>query len=235
MKKIILFVGFVFYSTCYGAVSSESSDLIPNSKVEGLFFFKPNKIEFNNTIQQKNRTKLNQASLILKGKQYLVNNPDVFGIESLESLLFKKITDDRLGRKHLRFARTYKGIEVENLEIIVHFNQNQQVASVNGYLQDLPVNTRISIEQALRNGTTVSNSKTILNKVSQNLKTTSSHLKVLSNQPLISLNIPYLVWKVDVVSRSLRYSFRLTDEIKPKILDKTVNIQHHHNIVKLDR
>lgn len=166
--------------------------------------------------------------MILKAKQYLVKNQQVFGIESFDNLFFKKITSDRLGRKHLRFARTYQGIKVENIEIIVHFNQNNQVASVNGYLQDLPVNVRTSIERALKNGTTVSNSQAILNKVAQNLKTSVSQLKVLSNQPIIVLSRPYLIWKVDVVARSIRYSFKLTDEIEASILDKTVNVQHYH-------
>lgn len=229
LKKIILLVGFIFHFACYAEpVNIQFASLNSSSQVEGLFFFKPNEIIHNKNIQQKNSREINQEALILKAKQYLVKNQQVFGIESFDNLFFKKITSDRLGRKHLRFARTYQGIKVENIEIIVHFNQNNQVASVNGYLQDLPVNVRTSIERALKNGTTVSNSQAILNKVAQNLKTSVSQLKVLSNQPIIVLSRPYLIWKVDVVARSIRYSFKLTDEIEANILDKTVNVQHYH-------
>ncbi|MEH7272242.1 M4 family metallopeptidase, partial [Neobacillus vireti] len=64
---------------------------------------------------------------------YLKKNEGKTGIENPDKKLKVKDTQiDKLGMTHVRFNQSINGVDVEGSEIIVHFNKNNEVVSVNG-------------------------------------------------------------------------------------------------------
>ncbi|WP_079509155.1 M4 family metallopeptidase [Mesobacillus jeotgali] len=80
--------------------------------------------------------------------QLKLNNPG-------KSLKVKSEETDKLGMKHVRLQQTINGVPVEGAELVVHYNKDGTVKSVNGQYnndiagKDLSVQTNISAEQAL--------------------------------------------------------------------------------------
>lgn len=54
-----------------------------------------------------------------------INNPD-------KNLKVKSVQKDKLGMTHVRFNQSVNGVNVEGSEVVVHFNKNNEVVSVNG-------------------------------------------------------------------------------------------------------
>lgn len=54
-----------------------------------------------------------------------INNPD-------KNLKVKSVQKDKLGMTHVRFNQAINGVSVEGSEVVVHFNKNNEVVSVNG-------------------------------------------------------------------------------------------------------
>ncbi|GHI00295.1 M4 family metallopeptidase [Neobacillus kokaensis] len=64
---------------------------------------------------------------------YLKKNEDKIGLKNPDkNLKVKDIQSDKLGMTHVRFNQTINGVNVEGSEVIVHFNKNNEVVSVNG-------------------------------------------------------------------------------------------------------
>ncbi|WP_163971426.1 M4 family metallopeptidase [Oceanobacillus halotolerans] len=73
----------------------------------------------------------NKAS---KAKAHLQNNKQTYGIENAEENLdVKDVQTDELGMTHVRLIQTKDGIPVEGSEVIVHYNENDELVSVNGH------------------------------------------------------------------------------------------------------
>lgn len=81
---------------------------------------------------------------------YLKENQDKTGIKNPDKhLKVKNVQKDELGMTHVRFTQAINGISVEGSEVIVHFNENHEIISVNGRtnqtLADAAVDTAASI------------------------------------------------------------------------------------------
>lgn len=64
---------------------------------------------------------------------YLKKNQDKTGIPHPDQILKVKSTEkDQLGMTHVRFNQSVNGVNVEGAEVIVHFNKNNEIVSVNG-------------------------------------------------------------------------------------------------------
>ncbi|WNF25100.1 M4 family metallopeptidase [Mesobacillus jeotgali] len=64
---------------------------------------------------------------------YLKKNQDKTGIPHPDQNLKVKSTEkDQLGMTHVRFNQSVNGVNVEGAEVIVHFNKNNEIVSVNG-------------------------------------------------------------------------------------------------------
>jgi bacillolysin len=64
---------------------------------------------------------------------YLKKNQDKTGINDPEKKLkLKNVQKDELGMTHVRFNQSVNGVNVEGSDIIVHFNKDNEVVSVNG-------------------------------------------------------------------------------------------------------
>ncbi|SES91889.1 bacillolysin/thermolysin/neutral peptidase B [Oceanobacillus limi] len=68
-------------------------------------------------------------------KAYLIKNEKKLGIQNAKhNLKVKNVQKDELGMTHVRFHQTKNNIPVEGSEIIVHFNEENEVVSVNGHV-----------------------------------------------------------------------------------------------------
>ncbi len=81
---------------------------------------------------------------------YLKNSQGKTGISNPEkNLKVKDVQKDELGMTHIRFNQTVNGVNVEGSDIIVHFNKDNEVESVNGRmnqtLSESKVNTAVSL------------------------------------------------------------------------------------------
>jgi bacillolysin len=92
---------------------------------------------------------------------YLKNNESKTGIKDPErNLKVKNVEKDELGMTHVRFNQTVNGVNVEGSDIIVHFNKDNEVVSVNGRMSetidnvDMDTTASISSEAALKTAKT---------------------------------------------------------------------------------
>ncbi|CAH0289835.1 Thermolysin [Peribacillus simplex] len=71
-----------------------------------------------------------------------INNPN-------KNLKVKSVQKDKLGMTHVRFNQSVNGVNVEGSEVVVHFNKNNEVVSVNGRINktisDKAVDTSASL------------------------------------------------------------------------------------------
>lgn len=81
---------------------------------------------------------------------YLKNNQNKVGIANIEkNLKVKNIEKDALGMTHIRFNQSVNGVNVEGAEIIVHYNENNEVISVNGRLNQTIAEAELDIAASL--------------------------------------------------------------------------------------
>lgn len=68
---------------------------------------------------------------------YLNKNEHKTGIKNPEkNLKVKNVEKDELGMTHVRFNQSVNGVNVEGSEVIVHFNKDHEVVSVNGRINE---------------------------------------------------------------------------------------------------
>ncbi|WP_066070234.1 M4 family metallopeptidase [Neobacillus soli] len=78
---------------------------------------------------------------------YLEEKKNKVGIKNPKAnLKVKKVDKDNLGMTHVRFNQTKSGVLVEGTEVLVHYNENNEVIAVNGSLNS-------EIEEATLNTT----------------------------------------------------------------------------------
>jgi bacillolysin len=73
------------------------------------------------------------TSLPSNALNYLKKNQGKTGITNPDkNLKVKSVQKDELGMTHVRFNQAINGVNVEGSEVIVHFNENNELVSVNG-------------------------------------------------------------------------------------------------------
>ncbi|SES73101.1 bacillolysin [Salinibacillus kushneri] len=91
---------------------------------------------------------------------YLAENEKKLGIQkAAKNLQVKDVQKDDLGMTHVRFQQTKEDVPVEGTEIIVHFNENNEVVSVNGYHNKTVSNDNVDTKAALTKGEAVNIAK----------------------------------------------------------------------------
>ncbi|KAB2336142.1 peptidase M4 family protein [Cytobacillus depressus] len=94
---------------------------------------------------------------------YLKKNEGKTGIKNPEkNLKVKDIQKDELGMTHVRFNQSINGVSVEGAEIIVHFNKNNEVESVNGRINQMIAEDGVDTTATLSSDTAL---KTALSSV----------------------------------------------------------------------
>lgn len=73
------------------------------------------------------------SSTSAEALNYLKKNESKTGIQNPDkNLKVKNVQKDKLGMTHIRYNQAVNGVSVEGSEVVVHFNQNNEVVSVNG-------------------------------------------------------------------------------------------------------
>lgn len=83
---------------------------------------------------------------------YLESNKEKIGVKNpKKTLAVKKVEEDELGMTHVRFNQTKDGIPVEGAEVVVHYNEKNELVSVNGShvpkLEEAAINTVSSVSK----------------------------------------------------------------------------------------
>ena len=90
------------------------------------------------------------ASTASNALNYLKKNQDKIGINNLDKNLKVKSTQkDKLGMTHVRFNQSVNGVNVEGSEVIVHFNEKNEVVSVNGRINQTITNDAVDTTASL--------------------------------------------------------------------------------------
>lgn len=73
------------------------------------------------------------SSTAANALNYVKKNQDKIGLTNPDkNLKIKSTQKDKLGMTHVRFNQSVNGVNVEGSEVIVHFNEKNEVVSVNG-------------------------------------------------------------------------------------------------------
>jgi bacillolysin len=81
---------------------------------------------------------------------YLKENQGKTGIQHPDkNLKLKEIQTDELGMTHVRFHQSVNGVNVEGAEVIVHFNSDHEVISVNGRMNQTVIDGTVDTTAAL--------------------------------------------------------------------------------------
>ncbi|WP_050614032.1 M4 family metallopeptidase [Bacillus testis] len=82
--------------------------------------------------------------------KYLKNHQEKTGISNPEKhLKVKDVQKDDLGMTHVRFIQSVNEVEVEGSDIIVHFNKDNEVVSVNGRLNQTLADSKVNTEASI--------------------------------------------------------------------------------------
>ncbi|MFG6113855.1 M4 family metallopeptidase [Halobacillus sp. MO56] len=91
-----------------------------------------------------------KASNAATALEHLEKNTSKYKIKNPKaSLLEKKTEKDDLGMTHVRFQQSKNGIPVEGSEVIVHYNQDNAITSVNGEFNTAVENAEVTTEPAI--------------------------------------------------------------------------------------
>ncbi|MGP4071113.1 M4 family metallopeptidase [Piscibacillus sp. B03] len=93
---------------------------------------------------------------VKNAKAYLNKQKNKLGIQKTEeNLKAKKVETDELGMTHVRFNQEKNGIPIEGTEVIVHFNDQNEVVAMNGHvseenaLENLDTTPKLSANEAM--------------------------------------------------------------------------------------
>lgn len=160
-------------------------------------------------------------------EQFIIQNQELLDVASAGDLKYLRETVDSAGGRHLRFARTYRGILLDDMEVIVHFNADTNVTGINGQIVRLPADLRQAIDKHLISGGTVIDADIAASAVAESEGRAVSSLKITDPQVLITTESPYVVWELQVaLSMVDSYTYRVSDEQPPRILSKVSNLKH---------
>ncbi|MFF2449655.1 M4 family metallopeptidase [Neobacillus sp. NPDC058068] len=95
---------------------------------------------------------------------YLKKNEGKTGIKNPDkSLKVKDTQKDELGMTHVRFNQSINGVNVEGSEVIVHFNKNNEVVSINGRINQTIADDTVDTTASLRSDTALKTAMSTVN------------------------------------------------------------------------
>ncbi|MBY0099650.1 M4 family metallopeptidase [Mesobacillus maritimus] len=157
MKKkviapVVLSSALLFGAVPMSSVFANSDSTVSSVQAQKVWNEKANVPVF---VKEKHAAKFS-ASTSSNALNYLKQNEKKTGLKNADkNLKVKEVLKDELGMTHVRFNQSVNGVPVEGSEVVVHFNGENEVQSVNGRvnqtLVDESVNTSPSVtaEEAL--------------------------------------------------------------------------------------
>ncbi|MFS0779236.1 M4 family metallopeptidase [Neobacillus sp. 3P2-tot-E-2] len=145
-----------------------------------------------------------------------INNPD-------KNLKVKSVQKDRLGMTHVRFKQAVNGVNVEGSEVVVHFNENNEVVSVNGRVNQTIAEGAVDTAASLSSDTAL---KTALSSVNAPQELTYEPTTELVVLPFEGEN--YTAYKVNVNFMGDKPGnwFVFVDANTGKVIDKYNGLMH---------
>ena len=96
--------------------------------------------------------------------KYLKNSQDETGLSNPDkNLKVKDVQKDELGMTHVRFNQSVNGVNVEGAEVVVHFNEDNEVVSVNGRTNQTLAEENVDTKASLSSGAAIKAAKSSVN------------------------------------------------------------------------
>lgn len=134
MKKKLIVPVFLSSALLVGSIPSVFAQTVDSSEVNSVQASKEWNEKASVPIFVKERLEQKfSTSTPSNALNYLKKNQSKTGITNPEkNLKLKSVQKDELGMTHVRFNQAINGVNVEGSEVIVHFNENNVLISVNG-------------------------------------------------------------------------------------------------------
>ncbi|MBY0147645.1 M4 family metallopeptidase [Neobacillus niacini] len=164
------------------------------------------------------------ASTSSEAINYLKKNEDKTGINNPDKKLkVKSVQKDKLGMTHVRFNQAVNGVNVEGAEVVVHFNGNNEVVSVNGRVNQTIADQSVDTSASLSSDAAL---KTALSSVNAPEELTYEPTAELVVLPIEGEN--YTAYKVNVnfMGEEPGNWFVFVDAKTGKVIDKYNGLMH---------
>lgn len=155
---------------------------------------------------------------------YLKKNESKTGINNPnENLKVKSVQKDKLGMTHVRFNQSVNGVNVEGSEVVVHFNKDNEVVSVNGRINKTISDKAVDTSASLSGDAAL---KTALSSVNAPEELTYEPTTELVVLPFEGEN--YTAYKVNVnfMGHDPGNWFVFVDANTGKVIDKYNGLMH---------
>jgi Zn-dependent metalloprotease len=155
---------------------------------------------------------------------YLNKHQDITGIKNPDkNLKLKSVQKDELGMTHVRFNQTINGVNVEGSEVIVHFNEKNEVVSMNGRINQTIADDAVDTTASLNNDAAL---KAALSSVNAPEELTYEPTAELVVYPFEKEN--YTAYKVNVnfMGDEPGNWFVFVDAKTGKVIDKYNGLMH---------
>ena len=104
------------------------------------------------------------ASTPANALKYLKNSQEETGLSNPDkNLKVKDVQKDELGMTHVRFNQSINGVNVEGAEVVVHFNEDNEVVSVNGRTNQTLAEANVDTKASLSSEAAIKAAKSSVN------------------------------------------------------------------------
>lgn len=147
------------------------------------------------TTQALQKTALEGATspLLSKARAFFWDHQAMLGAPASDLLLHKQNTD-AFGNHHLRFYRTLAGIPVKDMEVLVHFDTQGDITSVNGEIVQLSP----ALETHMASQLPRISEAEALAAVAALRQTSPDQLRLLSAKQWLFNQAPHVRWHLDL-------------------------------------
>lgn len=155
---------------------------------------------------------------------YLKNNEGKTGINNPDkNLKVKNIQKDKLGMTHVRFNQAINGVNVEGSEVVVHFNKDNEVVSVNGRINQSIADNAVDTTASLSSDAAL---KTALSSVNAPEELTYEPTSELVILPFEGENHTAFKVNVNFMGDEPGNWFVFVDANSGKVIDKYNGLMH---------
>jgi len=168
------------------------------------------------------------SSTATNALNYLKQNEKATGVKNADkNLKVKNVSKDELGMTHVRFNQTKNGIPVEGSEVVVHFNGDNEVQSVNGRVNQILVDEAVDTSASMSSTEALEIAKSTVNAPEEYTYEPTSELVIY---PFEGEN--HLAYKANVnfMGEAPGNWFVFVDANTGKIIDKYNGIMHADEI-----
>jgi bacillolysin len=155
---------------------------------------------------------------------YLKKNQDKTGVKDPEkNLKVKNVQKDELGMTHVRFDQSINGVKVEGAEVIVHFNENNEIASVNGRVNQTITDAAVDTTATLSSDTALKKALSAVNAPEELTYEPTSELVVY---PFEGENVTAYKVNVNFMGEEPGNWFVFVDAKTGEVVDKVNGLMH---------